>query len=342
MNNMFTFMVILSSLIFVLLVMFASMRPLPSVMSSFELQRRAKRATREAKAAMRREKLLPDVLVLQRVVTTLLLVTVVLLSVVTFGWLIGIIVAVIVALEYGVIAKFGPLHRSSQKLYEKIEPSLLRFVEKFSAAFVFLRSLPMHDADTYHRFDSREELQQLIDNSGEVLTDDERKLIVHSLSFRDQRVDTVMTPVSQIKSIKKAEFLGPLVLSELHDTGHSRLPVIGSDIHHVVGMLHLTNLLSLDIKRSTTAEKAMEAKVFYIREDQTLEHALAAFLDTHHHLFIVINELRETVGLVTLEDVIEALLGRKIFDEDDNHESLHAIAAATPPDNNQPKEHTDV
>lgn len=342
MGRMFTFLVIVVSLLFILLVVVTAMRPVPSVLSGFELERRAKRASREAKEALRREKFLPDVIALQRIVVSLLLVIVVLLSVVTFGWFIGVVVAVIVALEYGVVAKFPPLGRQSQKLYEYLEPALLRFAEKFSSVFIFIRSVPTHDVNTYHRFDSREELQRLINESGDVLSDDERAVIVHSLSFKDQRVDSIMTPASMIDSIKKSEFLGPLVLSELHDLGHSRLPVIGSDIHHVVGVLHLKDLLSLDIKRSVTAEKAMEPKVYYIREDQTLEHALAAFLRTHHHLFVVINEHRETVGLVTLEDVIEALLGRKILDEDDNHEDLRAAAALKAKDNNSPENHTDV
>ncbi len=335
-------MVILTSIIFIALVVIASMRPMPSVISSYELERRSKRANREAKSLLRRERLLPDVLALQRVVTTLLLVVVVLLSVVTFGWLIGVIVAIIIALEYGVIAKWPALGRLSLKWYESLEPALLNFVEKFHTAFIFIRSTPMHSVDTYHRFDSREELQRLVDTSGDVLSEDERKLIVHTLGFRDQRVDSIMTPKSMMDTIKKGEFLGPLVLSELHDTGHSRLPVIGSDIDHVVGILHLKDMLSLDIKHSTTAEKAMEPKVYYIKEDQSLEHALAAFLRTHHHLFIVINSQRETVGLLTLEDTIEALLGRRIMDEDDNHENLREIAEQNPHDNNSPEKRIDV
>jgi CBS domain containing-hemolysin-like protein len=86
----------------------------------------------------------------------------------------------------------------------------------------------------------------------------------------------------------------------------------------------------------------MKPRVLYIREDQTLQHALAAFLRTHHHLFIVVNEFRETVGLVTLEDVIEALLGRKIIDEFDAHDDLRAVALRNPRDNNEPEKGQDV
>ncbi|MEO6109605.1 MAG: CBS domain-containing protein [Candidatus Saccharimonadales bacterium] len=339
---MFTFLAIITTITFFLLILVASMQPLPNVVSISELTRRAKRGTKEAKTTLRREQYLPDVVALLRVKIAILLVVFVLLSVVTFGWLVGTIVAIVIAFEYGAIARISVWHRLSQNLYTRLEPHVIAIAERYPILFSFIRSLPSYSSKADHRIDSREELQQLIDDAGDVISDNERTLIVHALGFNQQRVDSVMTPKSVIDSIKKTEFLGPLVLSELHDLGHSRLPVIGSDIHHVVGVLHLKNLLSLDIKNSVTAEKAMEAKVFYIHQEESLEHALAAFLKTHHHLFIVINDDRETVGLLTLEDVMEALLGRKILDEDDNHEDLRAIATRIALDNNSPENHTDV
>jgi len=176
-----------------------------------------------------------------------------------------------------------------------------------------------------------------------LLSADEKHLIANGLGFADKPVSDVMTPRGVIDSISKRELLGPLVLDDLHKTGHSRFPVIDGDIDHVVGMLYIQNLLTVDSgKRSTTAEKTMEPRVFYIRHDQTLGHALAAFLRTHHHLFIVINEFRETVGLLSLEDVIEALLGRKIVDEFDTHEDLRVVAARNPRGNNHPETREDV
>ena len=235
-----------------------------------------------------------------------------------------------------------PLNRLSQKLYTHYEAPYLDIVEKLKPFFGVVRAVTIPRVEPYHRFDSREELQRLIDQSGDVLAADEKTLINSGLSFKDQKVESVMTPKSMIKSVKKSEFLGPLVLSEIHELGHSRLPVIAEDIDHVVGVLHLNDLLSLDVRQSVTAEKAMEPKVFYIRHDDSLQHALAAFIESRRHLFIVINELRETVGILTLEDVIESLIGRKIVDEDDNHEDLRAVALQNTGRNNLPKNHVDL
>lgn len=339
---MFTLFVILTAIFFVSLLIVAGIRPLRTSLSVFELERRNKAGDSVATTLLRREQLLPDILSLQRVVSALLLVIVVLLSVVTFDWFIGTVLAVAVALEYGAVARLPVLQQQAQKLYRRIESSLLDVIERYPAVFKVLRSVPFEVGKSDRTIDSREELQHIIANAGSILSSDEKKVIVHSLTFSQTLVSTVMTPRSVIDSIKKSEFLGPLTLDELHKTGHSRLPVVDGDIDHVIGILHLQSLLALDIKRSVTAEKAMEPRVFYIREDQTLQHALAAFLRTHHHLFIVVNEFRETVGLLTLEDVIEALLGRKIIDEFDTHDDLRVVALRNPRANNHPEKREDV
>jgi len=335
--NMFIFLITLTAITFVLLLIVSAIEPIHSRYSRFELIRRANLGYKDAKYALDREKHSNDILSLQRVVTSLLLVVVVSLSVNTFGWFKGVLLALFFSLSYGSMSNFGFVKSWAKELYSKIEKPIINFIQKAPIIINLLRSVPRSDDKDDRHINSREELQHLIYNSEGVLTADERSLIVHSLSFDAQIVDTIMTPRSMIASIKKTDFLGPLTLSDLHKTGHSRLPVIDEDIDHIVGILHISSLLALDIKDSTTAEKTMEPKVYYIREDQTLRHALAAFLRTHHHLFIVVNEFRETVGLLSLEDVIEALIGKKIVDEFDKHDDLRVVALRNPGLNNKPE-----
>ncbi len=339
---MFTFLVIITIVAFLLLIIISGMQPPRSPLSLFELERRNQAGDSQAQVALRREQLISDVISLQRVASALLLVAAVLLSVTTFDWLFGTLIGVVVALEYGAIARLAIIQRWSKQLYGRFEPRLLAVISTHPYIFKLLRSVPRETQEISRGIDSRQELQHLVSQSGTILSPDEKKMIMHSLSFGDQLVSAIMTPRSVIDSIKKSEFLGPLTLDELHKTGHSRLPVIDGDIDHVVGILHVQSLLALDIKRSVTAEKAMEPRVFYIRQDQTLQHALAAFLRTHHHLFVVVNEFRETVGLLALEDVIEVLIGRKIIDEFDAHDDLRTVALRNPRGNNHPEKREDV
>ncbi len=334
-------LIILTLLLLGLLIVVTAMRPSHVSSSYFELKRRAEKGDKEAAWHLHREQHLGDIVSLQRLVVALLLTITDVMAIVSLGWLWGVIAAILVALFYGSLARIPFVERQAAKLYAILEPKLLKLVVRYPKVMVVLRSVVLENED-FHRIDSREELEHLVEKSTDILTTSQKQLIIHSLKFDNTAIKEIMTPKSVIDTVKAGEFLGPLVLSELHDSGHSRLPVIKGDVDHVVGILYIQDLLTLDNKKSVTAEKAMEPKVFYIREDQTLQHALAAFLKTRHHLFIVINEYRETVGLLTLEDVIEALLGRKIVDEFDAHDDLRAVAERNLASNNIPPERTDV
>ena len=334
-------LVVLITLIFCLLLVVSAVMPRRSRVSVFERQRQQASGVVANSLDNRREQLLADILSLQRVVSALLLVIVVVLLVNVFGWLLGCVLALAVALEYGAISRLGVVQRQSQKLYNRFEPAILNFVERFQSVLQFMRTT-LPDLTTTTRVDSREELQHIVSETRGIITADEKLLILNGLQFSSRLVSEIMTPKGMIDSIAKTEMLGPLVLSDLHKTGHSRFPVIDGDIDHIIGMLYVQDLLSLDIKHSVTAEKAMESRVFYIHQDQNLQHALAAFLRTHHLLFVVVNEYRETVGLLTLEDTIEALIGHKINDEFDAHDDLRAVARRNPHGNNHAEKGEDV
>lgn len=311
--------------LFASLLIVSAFAPKQSKLSHYELERRQKNGDTSALIATRREKLLTDILSIQRVVVAILLIGLTMLLLATFGWVGGCFVAVFVALEYGSIARLHIIQQPAKTLYGHLEDSLLHFIEKHPKFVRVVRHAAPPKPNSMH-LESREELQHLITQSQRILTQDEKMLLTHGLRFASRKVNDVMTPRMRIKSIPAKEMLGPLVLDDLHKTGHSRFPVIDKDIDHIIGMLYVHDLLSLDVKRSMTAEKAMVSHVYYIRQDQTLQQALMAFLRTHHHLFIVVNESQETVGILSLEDTIEALIGHKIVDEFDSHTDLRHVA----------------
>lgn len=322
------------------LVLVASIVPRRSSLSRFELERRKGAGNRAAQDELDRELVLDDVMSLQKAATALLLVLCVLCAVGGFGWLFGTLFAAAVALGYGRLTQVEGVRALADKLYRPYDEVLVRFVKKHPLIGRLIRNISLEANDPL--LSSREELEHLVANSGHVLTPEEKKLIVNGLHFSDKTVESIMTPRGVVETIAKGEVLGPLVLDSLHRTGHSRFPVIDGDIDHVVGMLHARELLTLGNRQSQTAGEAMEKKVYYIKEDQTLDHALAAFLKTQHHLFVVVNGYRETAGIITLEDCIEALLGRRIVDEFDLHDDLRTVAAREAKGNNNSANGSDV
>lgn len=341
MNTELSAFLLIEGILFILLVMVRALRIQPTDLTSYELKRRAKTRDEAAKHELRKENAVNDLLTIRYIKDAVLVIIITLYTASVLGWLGGALLVIVLLLLANVVAGWSFVVDKVQKLYTKGELRVLTAVEKIHPVTRILRQPTSHPVSDF-TIHSKPELQYLIKNSNEVLSGDEKTLLVHALDFPDKPVGSIMTPKSVVKSIDKKELLGPLVLDDLHKAGHSRLPVIHRDIDHVVGILHVQDLLTIDTKRSVTAEKAMEAKVYYINQEQSLQHALAAFLKTHHHLFIVINESRETVGILTLEDIIEALIGRKIIDEFDTHEDLREVAARNTLTNNQPKDSVDV
>lgn len=175
----------------------------------------------------------------------------------------------------------------------------------------------------------KDDLLELLSNQDNQLDNrispEELKLAQHALTFDDKTVAQCMTPRRVIKQVSDAEDIGPLFLDELHKSGFSRFPVFHEKPDNIVGTLYLRNLIDKDIKGKVSDR--MSKKVYYVNEEQTLSHVLNAFLKTKHHLFMVVNGFEEISGVITIEDVLEQLIGRKIVDEFDRFDDMRAVAA---------------
>ena len=336
-------MVIIGSIVAVILVMLlfgiAAIVPRRSSLSIYELERRRAAGNVSAADELRRVEAIGDIVSLQRVVEVVLVVAA--SAVLMLAWpVLGVIVALGIALLYRRVARFEIVRVNAQRVFDEYETPLVNYIEKHPQIATLIGGLS--DDMTTSTVGSREELEHIIEESTGVLPLDEKKLLQSNLHFADKIVEEVMTPRGVLEVIDAGEVLGPIVLDQLHKTGHSRFPVMKGDIDHIVGVLHIRELLTLREKATQTAEQSMEKKVYYINQSQTLSHALAAFLSTRHHLFIVVNEYRETAGVITLEDCIEALIGRKIVDEYDAHDDLRAVAERNARRNNNAPGSTNV
>lgn len=308
-----------------MLVLVASVRPSMPTVSGFELRRRADAGDHGAATSLRRVRLLGDVLSLRRALGALLLVSLTLLGVAVFGWWRAVLIMLVVALWYGTVARLPVVHRLAQRLYGQYEHRLLDWLEEHPVVTRLFHSDVAPSLGRSHA-DSREELRHMIENTAAIPPLEKTRLTA-GMRFVDTRVRDVMTPREEIASIAKGELLGPLVLDDLHKTGHGCFPVIDGDLDRIVGLLSIRELLELGTKRSVTAEKAMVPQVCYLREDQPLEQALAGFLQTKQRLFVVINSAGRTVGLLSLQDVAECLLGYRTTDAFDAYGSIQSVAA---------------
>jgi CBS domain containing-hemolysin-like protein len=187
--------------------------------------------------------------------------------------------------------------------------------------------LDSHGAGETHIVVTKSELTHLFASTKSDETDlsaDELRILKHSLTFGDKTVHDVMTPKRVMKTAKETDVLGPVFLDELHKSGHSRFPVWDEAGEQIVGVLYLRD--ASEARGHEQVKSLMRKNVFFVHEESELDHVLQAFLRTKRHMFIVTNSFAEVVGLVTIEDVVEQILGKPIIDEFDLYHSMRDVA----------------
>lgn len=151
------------------------------------------------------------------------------------------------------------------------------------------------------------------------------EIVEHTLHFADKKVSDIFTPRRVVKSVSVDDTIGPVLMADLHNSGFSRFPAYEGKQDNITGVLYLRDLVRA--KAGGTVQKVTSKQVCFVHEDQPLTEALDAILKTHQQLFVVVNTFEEYVGIVTIEDIMEEIVGKQIVDEFDQYEDLRAVAA---------------
>ncbi len=178
---------------------------------------------------------------------------------------------------------------------------------------------------------SKKEIAKMIedheDSHDSDIDADEERILKGALSFSEKKVEDIMTPRSAIFSLEGDEKLSKAMIKKVAGTGHSRIPIHKEGLDNIIGVLYVKDLLvrAGDLGK-LTAEKLAREKVIYVDNDKPLDDLLNAFKRTRNHMFIVTDEFGGVIGLVTIEDVIEEIIGAEIVDEFDKHEDMQEVA----------------
>ncbi len=157
------------------------------------------------------------------------------------------------------------------------------------------------------------------------ISSEEIRITSGALTFGDKLVHQVMTPRRVVIAVAATDTIGPHLMDELHASGHSRFPVYQDKPDNFVGILYARDLLGHS--GGGQIRGLMKKRVLYVHELQNLNQVLQAFLKTKHHLFLVVNSFEEVVGIISIEDILEQILGKPILDEFDKYDDLRAVAA---------------
>lgn len=161
---------------------------------------------------------------------------------------------------------------------------------------------------------------EMIDMENGYLEKEERELMSSIFDFGDTKVREVMIPridmVAVDLSTEKEEALNTIM-----EAGHSRIPVFDGTVDRIVGMVYTKDLLKKIVSENDFSLGDILREVFFVPESKMIDDLMAEFKKRRKHIAIAVDEYGGTAGLVTLEDILEEIVG-DIQDEFDEEEEL--------------------
>ena len=146
------------------------------------------------------------------------------------------------------------------------------------------------------------------------LTDREGRLIRSAIEFDDVEVEEILTPRVDVVAVEDTISVEELT-QIFAESGYSRLPVYHDTIDNIIGVVHEKDFYRGRLKKLTSIEE-MISPALYTTGSTKISELMRTLREEHHHLAVVVDEYGGTEGIITLEDILEELVG-EIWDEHD-------------------------
>ncbi|HEX5812274.1 MAG TPA: hemolysin family protein, partial [Pseudonocardia sp.] len=169
-------------------------------------------------------------------------------------------------------------------------------------------------------FSSEVELRELVDmaSTSGVVDEDERKMIHSVFELGDTLVREVMVPRPDVVWVERDTAVDKVLRLALR-SGYSRLPVLGDNIDDVIGVAYLKDLVRAQAEQQDPVLTAVMRPAVFVPDSKRIDELLKEMQRTRNHMAIVVDEYGGTAGVVTIEDILEEIVG-EITDEYDGDE----------------------
>lgn len=201
-----------------------------------------------------------------------------------------------------------------------------------------LRVLRLPSTGHHHAVHSVEELELLVRSTREagLLAEQQERMVAGVFEFPDRQAIQVMTPRTEVEAIPLGVSLGELE-RRAGESAHSRLPVYDGDLDHIVGVVHVKDVLRATVRASAAGPegrrdgeargvpfdlRATMRPVVFVPETLPLDRLMAELRRRKLHLAVVTDEFGGTSGLVTFEDLLEEIVGDVADEFDEGDESV--------------------
>ncbi|WP_080794992.1 hemolysin family protein [Corynebacterium pacaense] len=185
-----------------------------------------------------------------------------------------------------------------------------------------VRKLGIEPAEELASARSAQELTALVRNSAESggLDQTTAEVLNRSLKFGESTAEEFMTPRSTIEALKAEDTVQDLITLAL-ETGHSRFPVVEGDLDETLGMVHIKDAFAVPRpERTTTSLRSLAKKIPVVPASLDGDAVLNAVRSAGSQVVLIADEYGGTAGMVTIEDVVEEILG-EVYDEHDDSEA---------------------
>jgi len=169
-----------------------------------------------------------------------------------------------------------------------------------------------------HEIHSVDELRLLVKQSkeGGAIQDENYEIIKNAFDFTDHNAKQIMIPRQQMFSLD-IELPVNEIMEKILENGYSRIPIYQTSMDNIIGIVYAKDVFKEQYKNPDFKIKDLIHPAFYVFETKRISEILAEFQKQHIHLAIVIDEFGGTQGMITLEDILEELVG-EIQDENDD------------------------
>ena len=182
-----------------------------------------------------------------------------------------------------------------------------------------IRSFGVEPKEELSAARSAEELGYLIRRSATegLLDETDADMLNRTLAFSSRTADEVLTPRVRVAALPNTASAGDVITASI-ETGRSRFPVYGEDIDDVVGVAHVKAAYAVaDARRAETPITAITSELLRVPESAGADTLLGMLRGRGYQIAVVVDEHGGTAGIVTLEDLIEELLGELLDEHDD-------------------------
>ncbi len=197
---------------------------------------------------------------------------------------------------------------------------LVWVINGITNTFLRLFGIKVTGENSHHL--STEELRTLVNEAGALLPQNNQNMLLGVLELSEVTVNDIMIPRNEVVGIDLDDDIDTII-EQLSCTDHTRLPVYQGELNKVVGLLHMRNLAQVFHKGTVTKAAILQVirEPYFIPESTPLQTQLLNFQAQNRRIGLVVDEYGDIQGIVTLEDILEEIVGElSSNNRDDGHD----------------------